>query len=74
MIELCGDEIMGKYIPIITEEEVRELLAKRLLYRKENNFLEADKIRAYLVDKGVIIQDIKDASYFFLSGRMVYRE
>jgi cysteinyl-tRNA synthetase len=42
---------------LITKEEIETLLEERTLKRLEGNWLEADKIRKYLIENGVVIKD-----------------
>ena len=54
------EDIKAKYIDIykIDVLEVDRLLKKRQSMREEKNYLEADKIRDILLDKGIVVKDI----------------
>ena len=54
------EDIKAKYIYIykIDVLEVDRLLKKRQSMREEKNYLEADKIRDILLDKGIVVKDI----------------
>lgn len=56
------EDIKAKYIYIykIDVLEVDRLLKKRQSMREEKNYLEADKIRDILLDKGIVVKDIGD--------------
>ncbi len=44
----------------LSENEIKKLINKRTLARKNKNFEEADKIRNHLLDHGVLIKDEKE--------------
>lgn len=52
-------EIKNKYLNYykIDENEINDLINKRLVYKQNNNYDEADKIRDELLEKGIIIKD-----------------
>lgn len=56
------NEIQCKYIKQnnITKEEIEELINKRLEFKKLNNYNEADNIRTYLLNKGILLKDINN--------------
>lgn len=45
--------------PTLSEAEIEILLEKRKQYRSEKNFTESDKIRDYLIEHGVQVNDQK---------------
>ncbi len=53
------DDIRNKYLSKnnITEDEIIDLIEKRTQYKSEKNYAEADKIRDYLKEKGIIVND-----------------
>jgi cysteinyl-tRNA synthetase len=46
----------------VSREEIEELLRKRAAARKTRNFAEADRIRAELDGRGIVLKDAKDAT------------
>lgn len=60
------NEIQNKYLKQnnITNEEIEELINKRLELKKINNYEEADKIRTYLLSKGITLNDINNITEY----------
>lgn len=58
------NEIKNKYISKndITIEEIEELIKKRLKLKELNNYEESDKIRTYLLNKGITLKDITNTT------------
>ena len=48
--------------------EIEELIEARKTAKKEKNYAEADRIRAYLADKGVTLIDTKDGTTYKIEG------
>ena len=44
--------------------EIEELIEARKTAKKEKNYAEADRIRAYLLEKGVTLIDTKDGTSY----------
>ena len=44
----------------ITEKEIEDLINKRQKLKLSNNYEEADKIRTYLLSKGITLKDINN--------------
>ncbi len=44
--------------------EIEELIEARKIAKKEKNYAEADRIRAYLADRGVVLVDTKDGTTY----------
>ena len=53
-------EIKTKYLKktIFTIDKINELLDDRSKYKSEKNYQEADKIRDYLMENGIIVKDV----------------
>lgn len=45
---------------IILDEEIKELIKKRTMAKKERNFALADEIRAILLDKNIVLEDTRE--------------
>ena len=60
------NEIQNKYLMKndITKEEIEELINKRLELKKLSNYEEADKIRTYLLRKGITLNDINNVTEY----------
>ena len=56
------EEIKTKYLRInnITEEFINDLISKRNEYKTNKNYEEADKVRDLLLEKGIVIKDMRD--------------
>ena len=48
------------FISGITEEEIKQKVSERLRLKQEKKYVEADKIRKELEEKGIILEDTKD--------------
>jgi cysteinyl-tRNA synthetase len=46
----------------ISDKEIEGHINRRLQYRKQRNFIEADKIRKELEEKGIILEDTKEGT------------
>ncbi len=52
-----------KVVPVeMSDEEIKQYINKRLEYKKQGNFKEADRIRNELEEKGIILEDTKDGT------------
>ena len=53
------NEIKNKYLNSInlTSEEINDLIEKRIEYKFQKNYVEADKIRNILTERGIIVND-----------------
>jgi cysteinyl-tRNA synthetase len=47
---------------------IEDMIEKRNNYKKEKNFIEADKIREELKSKGIIIKDTREGTLFEIVG------
>ena len=59
------DEVLGLNLSAIEEEvevssEIKELVDKREALRKSGNYIEADRVRSEIEEKGFILEDSKD--------------
>ena len=54
------DKIKNKYLQktIFTADKINELLEERTKFKSEKNYKEADKIRNYLTENGIIVNDM----------------
>ncbi len=52
--------IFGKDDEVILDDEIEKLIEERQEARKKRDFARADAIRAYLTEKGIILEDTKD--------------
>ena len=52
-----GGLFMPETIPSLDKREIEELIAQRAAAKKAKNFAEADRIRAYLAERGVTLKD-----------------
>lgn len=52
--------IFGKEEEILLDAEIERLIFERQEARKKRDFAKADAIRAYLAEKGIILEDTKD--------------
>ena len=48
----------------LSDEEIKEYIEKRKMAKKEKNFAEADRIRDYLKEQGVLIEDTREGVRF----------
>ena len=48
----------------ITTDEIESLIAQRAAAKKEKNFAEADRIRGYLAERGVILKDTREGTLY----------
>lgn len=55
VIDEIKNKYMGKYA--ISEEEVKSLIEKRSEYKENKDYVNADKIKGMLLEKGIIILD-----------------
>jgi cysteinyl-tRNA synthetase len=46
----------------ISDEEIERLIAERQAARKHRDFTESDRIRQYLLERGILIEDTRDGS------------
>lgn len=46
--------------PAISEQEIEQLIAERTAARKAKDFKRADEIRAYLLQRGIILEDTRE--------------
>lgn len=56
------EEIKTKYLKVnnITEEFINDLISKRNEYKTNKNYEEADNVRDLLLEKGIVIKDMRD--------------
>lgn len=54
------ESIKNKYLKLndIDENYINDLIFKRLKYKEEMNYIKADEIRDFLLEKGIVIKDI----------------
>ncbi|MBE6693602.1 MAG: cysteine--tRNA ligase [Ruminococcaceae bacterium] len=64
--EADGAPAQGSDDPFV--QEILELIEKRRDAKKNKDYAEADRIRAYLADKGVTLVDTKDGTTFKIEG------
>lgn len=62
--DLVINSIKNKYLKknLISEDLINDLVSKRLEYKKNKNYEEADHIRNILLEKGIIIKDNSNGS------------
>ena len=65
---LKEDENTSKEIDLELKNYIDERLEKRNEYKKEKNFIEADKIRDELLSKGIIIKDTREGTLYEIMG------
>ena len=58
LLSILGFDIEDRY-----DEEINNLVKKRLSFRKENNFVEADLVRDLLLKRGVEVNDGRRSSW-----------
>lgn len=54
-----GSYLHKNITSLISEKEIEDLIKKRTIKRAEGNWIDADKIREYLIKNGVVIKDTK---------------
>ena len=63
MLSLCNILGIKPYDEVeqagISEDEIEGLIAERTAAKKNRDFTKADEIRAYLLEKGVVIEDTR---------------
>ncbi|MCF7871163.1 MAG: cysteine--tRNA ligase, partial [Candidatus Omnitrophica bacterium] len=57
-----GFDFSQKKLEGINEDKVKELIAKRNLYRNQKKFDKSDQIRNQLLEKGIILEDTKEGT------------
>ena len=55
-------------IDIELKNYINDMIEKRNNYKKEKNFVEADKIREELLNKGIIIKDTREGTLYEIKG------
>ena len=66
-LDLTRERVAEDETPAIDPEfaaEIERLIAERATAKKEKNFAEADRIRAYLADKGVTLLDSREGTTY----------
>lgn len=54
----------SKVVEGLSDEEIEDYIEKRQIAKKERNFAEADRIRDWLKDEGVLIEDTREGVRF----------
>ena len=65
---LKEEENASKDIDIELKNYIDSMIEKRNNYKKEKNFVEADKIREELLNKGIIIKDTREGTLYEIKG------